>query len=281
MGVAFPVTDLEFASRLSFFLWSSIPDDELLDAAAAGKLRQPAVLDAQIKRMLADPRSESMVTNFAAQWLFLRDLEVKEADLFLFRDFDLVLRKDLERETELFLNSILRENRPMTDLVAAKYTFLNERLAKHYEVPNIQGSYFRKVTFPADSPRGGLLGQASVLMLTSTSTRTSPVVRGKYILDNLLASPPPPPPPNVPSLKTEGKSSDEQLSMREAMTLHRASPPAPLPRQNGSHRILHGELRRRGPLARRRLQREENRRGRPTRRWHQVHGYGRPQGHPS
>lgn len=223
-GVAYPVTDLELASRVSFFLWSSIPDDELLDAAIAGKLRQPAVLQQQINRMLSDPRSESMVNNFAAQWLFLRDLEVKEADLFLFRDFDEVLRKDLARETELFLDSILREGRPITDLITAKYTFLNERLAKHYEIPNIQGSYFRKVTFPADSPRGGLLGQASILMITSTSTRTSPVVRGKYVLDNFLASPPPPPPPNVPSLKTEGKTTDEPLSLREAMTLHRASP---------------------------------------------------------
>lgn len=223
-GVAFPVTDLELASRLSFFLWSSIPDDELLDTAIAGKLRQPGVVEQQVKRMLADPRSESMVNNFASQWLFLRDLEIKEADLFLFRDFDEVLRHDLARETELFLDSILRENRPVTDLITAKYTFLNERLAKHYEIPNIQGSYFRKVTFPADSPRGGLLGQASVLMITSTSVRTSPVVRGKYVLDNFLASPPPPPPPNVPSLKTEGKTTDEPLSLREAMTLHRASP---------------------------------------------------------
>ncbi len=224
VGVAFPVTDLELATRLSFFLWSSIPDDQLLDAAAAGKLRQSADLQAQVKRMLQDPRSEAMVNNFAAQWLFLRDLKVKEADLFLFRDFDEVLRQDLARETELFLDSILRENRPITELITAKYTFLNERLAKHYEIPNVQGSYFRKVTFPADVPRGGLLGQGSILMLTSTSTRTSPVVRGKYVLDNLLASPPPPPPPNVPSLKTEGKSSDEQLSMREAMTLHRQAP---------------------------------------------------------
>lgn len=222
-GVAYPVTDLELASRLSFFLWSSIPDDELLNVAIAGKLRQQDEMEKQVQRMLADPRSESMVNNFAAQWLFLRDLEVKEADLFLFRDFDEVLRHDLARETELFLDSILRENRPMTELISAKYSFLNERLAKHYGIPNIQGSYFRKVTFPADVPRGGLLGQGSILMLTSTSVRTSPVVRGKYVLDNLLASPPPPPPPNVPALKTEGKTTDEPLTMREAMTLHRAS----------------------------------------------------------
>jgi mono/diheme cytochrome c family protein len=223
-GTAYPVTDLELASRLSFFLWSSVPDDELLDAAVAGKLRQSAVMEQQVKRMLDDPRSESLVNNFAAQWLFLRDLEVKEADLFLFRDFDEVLRHDLQRETELFLDSILRENRPVTELLTAKYTFLNERLAKHYEISGIQGSYFRKVTFPADVPRGGLLGQGSVLMLTSYSTRTSPVIRGKYVLDNLLAAPPPPPPANVPSLKTEGKTSDEPLTMREAMALHRQAP---------------------------------------------------------
>jgi len=223
-GVAYPVTDLELATRLSFFLWSSIPDDQLLDAAIAGKLRQPAEMQAQVKRMLQDPRSETMVTNFAAQWLFLRDLESKEADLFLFRDFDEVLRHDLQRETELFLDSVIRENRPVTELITAKYTFLNERLAKHYDIPNIQGSFFRKVTFPADVPRGGLFGQGSLLMITARSTRTSPVVRGKYVLDNFLAAPPPPPPPDVPSLKTEGKTSDEQLSMREAMTLHRAAP---------------------------------------------------------
>jgi mono/diheme cytochrome c family protein len=222
-GVAYPITDLELASRISFFLWSSIPDDELLNLAAAGKLRQPGVVEQQVKRMLADPRSESMVDNFAAQWLFLRDLDVNEADLFLFRDFDLVLRHDLGRETELFLDSILRENRPVTELITAKYSFLNERLAKHYGIPNIQGAYFRKVTFPPDVPRGGLLGQGSILMITSKSTRTSPVVRGKYVLDNFLAAPPPPPPANVPSLKTEGKTTDEPLSLRDAMALHRAS----------------------------------------------------------
>ncbi|MEP6961916.1 MAG: DUF1592 domain-containing protein, partial [Acidobacteriota bacterium] len=223
-GVAYPLTDLELASRISFFLWSSIPDDELLDAAASGKLREPAVLEAQVKRMLADARSESMVSNFASQWLFLRDLQVNEADLFMFRDFDEVLRADLGRETELFLSSVLRENRSVLELLSANYSYLNERLAKHYEIPGIQGSYFRKVTFPAGSPRGGLLGQGSILMITSKSTRTSPVVRGKYVLDNLLAAGPPPPPANVPSLKTEGQTTDEQLSMREAMTRHRADP---------------------------------------------------------
>lgn len=224
VGTAYQLSDLELASRISFFLWSSVPDEALLTAASNGTLRKPGVLEAQVKRMLADPRSESMVNNFASQWLFLRDLEKKDVDLFLFRDFDEVLRADLQRETELFLDSILRENRPVTELISAKYSFLNERLAKHYEIPGIQGAHFRKVTFPADVPRGGLLGQGSILTIRSYATRTSPVLRGKYVLENLLASGPPPPPPNVPSLKTETANSDVQLSMREAMTLHRASP---------------------------------------------------------
>jgi mono/diheme cytochrome c family protein len=218
------IGDLELASRLSFFLWSSIPDDELLNLAIAGKLKQPDVLEKQVRRMMADARSDSLVTNFAAQWLFLRDVEVKQPDLFLFRDFDDGLRRSFERETELFLDSILRENRSVKELLTANYTFLNERLAEHYGIPNIRGSQFRRVTFPEGSPRGGLLGQGSVLTLTSYSTRTSPVLRGKYVLENLLASPPPPPPPNVPSLKTEGNKSGEELSLREAMVQHRAQP---------------------------------------------------------
>jgi mono/diheme cytochrome c family protein len=223
-GSTYKLSDLELASRLSFFLWSSIPDDELLNLAIEGKLKQPEVMAKQVRRMMADPRSESLVTNFAAQWLFLRDVEVKEPDLFLFRDFDEGLRKSFERETELFLDSILRENRSVKELLTANYTFINERLAEHYGIPNILGSQFRRYTFPEGSPRSGLLGQGSVLTLTSYSTRTSPVLRGKYVLENLLASPPPPPPPNVPSLKTEGNKSGEQLSLREAMVQHRANP---------------------------------------------------------
>jgi hypothetical protein len=223
-GSTYKISDLELASRLSFFLWSSIPDDELLNLAAAGKLKQPEVLEKQVRRMMADARSESLVTNFAAQWLFLRDVEVKQPDLFLFRDFDEGLRTSFERETELFLDSILRENRSVKELLTANYTFLNERLAEHYGISNIKGSQFRRITFPEGSPRGGLLGQGSVLTLTSYSTRTSPVLRGKYVLENLLASPPPPPPPNVPSLKTEGNKSGEELSLREAMVQHRAQP---------------------------------------------------------
>jgi mono/diheme cytochrome c family protein len=221
-GSIYRVGDFELASRLSFFLWSSTPDDELLDAAAAGTLRQPEALRRQVTRMLADPRSRSLVTNFAAQWLFLRDVETKEPDVYLFRDFDEGVRAAFVRETELFLDSILRDNRNVLELLTADYTFLNERLAKHYGIPQITGSHFRRVTLPKGSPRRGLLGQGSILSITSYSTRTSAVLRGKYVLENLLASPPPPPPPNVPSLNTE--SSGKPLSMKEAMQLHRANP---------------------------------------------------------
>jgi mono/diheme cytochrome c family protein len=216
------VGDFELASRLSFFLWSSMPDDELLDAAAAGTLRRADVLRRQVTRMLADPRSRSLVTNFAAQWLFLRDVESKEPDVYLFRDFDEGVRAAFVRETELFLDSVLRGNRSVLELLTADYTFLNEPLAKHYGIPQITGSHFRRVTLPAGSPRRGLLGQGSILSITSYSTRTSAVLRGKYVLDNLLASPPPPPPPNVPSLNTE--QSGKPLSMKEAMQAHRANP---------------------------------------------------------
>jgi mono/diheme cytochrome c family protein len=216
------VADFELASRLSFFLWSSMPDDELLDAAAAGALRKPDVLRRQVTRMLADGRSRSLVTNFAAQWLFLRDVESKEPDVYLFRDFDEGVRAAFVRETELFLESILLGNRSVLELLTADYTFLNEPLAKHYGIPQITGSHFRRVTLPAGSPRRGLLGQGSILSITSYSTRTSAVLRGKYVLDNLLASPPPPPPPNVPSLNTE--QSGKPLSMKEAMQAHRANP---------------------------------------------------------
>ena len=224
IGVA-PVSDVELASRLSFFLWSSIPDDELLQIAADGRLNDPKVLRAQVQRMLADPRAESMVTNFAAQWLYLRDVEAKEPDIFLFPDHDVALRRALERETELFVGSVLRGSGNVVDLLTARYTFLNERLAKHYGVPNVYGTFFRRVDFGADSPRGGLLSQGSLLTVTSYSTRTSPVLRGKYVLDNLLASPPPPPPADVPALKTEDdQAGGAPLTMRAAMVKHRANP---------------------------------------------------------
>jgi hypothetical protein len=218
------VSDLELASRLSFFLWSSIPDDRLLDLAEKNKLHDPGVLQSEVRRMLADPRSEALITNFAEQWLYLRDIEAKQPDEILFPEFDQTLRVALRQETELFLSSVFRENRSLLDLLSANYTFLNERLAQHYGIPGVRGSYFRRYTFPPGSPRGGLLGQGSFLTITSYSNRTSPVLRGKWVLQNLLASPPPPPPPDVPSLKTEGKEPGKTLTMREAMTAHRANP---------------------------------------------------------
>jgi len=214
----------ELASRLSFFLWSQGPDDELLKLAESGRLRDPQVLERQVRRMLADPRSESMVPNFAAQWLFLRDIDAKLPDEILFADFDETLRQALRRETELFVDSVFRENRSVLDLLTANYTFLNERLARHYGIPNVKGSYFRRVALPDDSPRGGLLGQGSILTITSYATRTSPVLRGKWVLENLLSSAPPPPPPDIPALKTEGAEPDKPLTMREAMARHRANP---------------------------------------------------------
>ena len=222
-GTPYRVSDLELASRLSFFIWSSIPDDELLDAAAAGRLKDPKVLEQQVRRMLADRRSESMVSNFAAQWLYLRDIAAKQPDEILFADFDETLRAAMLRETELFIDSVFRENRSVLDLLTANYTFLNERLARHYGVPNIRGSWFRKVTFPEGSVRGGLLGQGSVLTITSYSTRTSPVLRGKWVLENLLSAAPPPPPADVPALKTE-TAPGKPLTLRDAMTQHRAAP---------------------------------------------------------
>lgn len=223
-GSVYRVNDLELASRLSFFLWSSIPDDELLELASSGLLDDRPILEQQVKRMLADPRAESLVTNFAAQWLFLRDVEQKQPDVLLFPDFDDGLRFGFEKETELFIDSILREKRSVLELLSANYTFVNDRLAKQYGIPNIEGSYFRRYTFPEGSPRGGLLGQGSILTLTSYSTRTSPVLRGKWVLENLLSAAPPPPPPNIPALKTEAAEPGKTLTMREAMTQHRANP---------------------------------------------------------
>ena len=221
-NAAYRISDPELASRLSFFLWSSIPDDELIAAAAAATLRDPGVLERQVRRMLADPRAEALVTNFAAQWLYLRNLPAVSPDFIVFPDFDETLRRALREETELFFDSIIREDRSVLDLLTADYTFLNERLAKHYGIPNVYGSHFRRIDLPPGSPRGGLLGQGSILAVTSYATRTSPVVRGKWILENLLGTPPPPPPANVPPLSDEG--SDAVLSMRERMVEHRRNP---------------------------------------------------------
>jgi hypothetical protein len=222
-GKVYRLSDIDLASRLSFFLWSSVPDDELLDVASRGGLKDPAVLEQQVRRMLADPRSEALVTSFAEQWLYLRNLAAFNPDPRLFPDFDDNLREAFRRETELFFENVKNEDRSMLDLLRADYTFLNERLAKHYGIPNVYGSHFRRVTLPAGSPRGGLLGQASILSVTSYANRTSPVQRGKWVLENILGMPPPPPPPNVPPLKDNGIGG-KVLSMRERMVEHRANP---------------------------------------------------------
>jgi hypothetical protein len=223
-GTLARVGDVELASRLSFFLWSSIPDEPLLELAAADRLHEPRVLEGQVRRMLADPRADALVTNFAAQWLYLRDLETKRPDEILFPDFDVTLRQAMAREAELFIGSVFREDRSVLDLLRANYTFLNERLAKHYGIPHVRGSAFRRVTLPEGSVRGGLLGLGSVLTITSYSTRTSPVVRGKWVLENLLSSAPPPPPPDIPSLSTDGDEREKPLTLRDAMLRHRANP---------------------------------------------------------
>ena len=220
-NTVYRISDLNLASRLSFFLWSSIPDDELLAVAVAGKLHQPAVLEGQVRRMLADARSRALVSNFAAQWLHLRNLDSISPDMRLFPDFDDNLRQAFRQETELFFESILREDRSVLDLLSAKYTFINERLAKHYGIPHVYGSRFRRITLDENSWRGGLLRQGSILTVTSYATRTSPVLRGKFILDNLLGAPPPPPLPDVPALKDN--TVDGRLSVRERLTEHRSN----------------------------------------------------------
>ncbi len=218
-GKPYRISDLELASRLSFFLWSSIPDDQLLELAGANQLHQPAVLNTQVRRMLKDARSAAFVENFAGQWLRLRNIKAANPDTRLFPNFDDNLRIAFRRETELFFTSIIREDRSALDLIGADYSFLNERLARHYGVPNIYGSEFRKVTF-SNGQRGGLLGQGSVLLATSQPNRTSPVVRGKWILENLLGAPPPSPPANVPSLE----ETPVQGTLRQRMEQHRKNP---------------------------------------------------------
>jgi mono/diheme cytochrome c family protein len=218
------ITDLDLASRLSFFLWSSIPDDELLNAAVKNTLHTPAVLSQQVRRLLADPRSDALVSNFAGQWLHVRNVSMFRPSPELLFHFDDNLRQAFEEETDLFFGSIIRENRSVLDLLDADYTFLNERLAKHYGIPGVYGERFRRVTLPADSVRRGLLGQGSILTDTSRANRTSPVIRGKWILENIFGTPPPPPPPNVPELKDDGKNAGKVLPMREQMAQHRANP---------------------------------------------------------
>ena len=221
-GTAHRISDLELASRLSFFLWNSIPDDELLNLAIAGRLRAPGVLDTQVRRMVADPRVDSMVTSFTGQWLQLRNLDHLKPDLLLFPNFDDNLRQAFRRETELFFESIMRENRSTLDLLNADYTFVNERLARHYGIPGIYGGRFRRVTLN-DPNRRGLLGHASILALTSVATRTSPIIRGKYVVSNLLNTPPLPPPANVPLLEASAPK-DRPSTVREQLELHRTNP---------------------------------------------------------
>jgi hypothetical protein len=217
------LSDIELASRLSFFLWSSIPDDSLLDAAAAGRLKDPKVFSDQVARMLADPKSDALVRNFAGQWLRLRELEFKKPDARAYPDVDKNLLEALRRQTELLFDSVLREKRSVYDLLTADYMFVNERLARHYGLRNIYGDHFRRISLSSkDDVRGGLLGQGSILMVTSNPDRTSPVQRGKFVLD-MMGAPPPPPPPNIPELKVNN-SAGKALSMRESMAMHRASP---------------------------------------------------------
>jgi mono/diheme cytochrome c family protein len=221
-GAAHRVSELELASRLSFFLWSSIPDDELLNLAIGGRLRAPGVLDAQVRRMIADPRADAMMTAFTGQWLQLRNLDKVTPDLLLFPDFDDNVRQALRRETELLFTSLVRENRSALDLLNADFTFVNERLARHYGIPGVYGSHFRRVPV-TDPNRRGLLGHGSILSMTAVATRTSPVLRGKYIISNLLNVPPLPPPAVVPDLE-ESAHKDRPSTVREQLERHRASP---------------------------------------------------------
>jgi hypothetical protein len=214
-----PLSDWELASRLSYFLWSSMPDDELFDLAEAGRLNQPEVLEAQVRRMLADPKSRALVDNFAGQWLQLRDLDRLSPDPEQFASFDEPLREAMRRETELFFETIIREDLSILDFLSADFTFVNERLARHYGLDDISGDEFRRVDVPEG--RRGVLTQASILLITSNPTRTSPVKRGKWILENVLAQPPPPAPPDVPELEDEGELLG---SLRERMEQHRANP---------------------------------------------------------
>jgi len=219
-GAAFRVSDLELASRLSFFLWSSVPDDELLAVAAKGALSAPATLERQVRRMLADPKADALVTNFAAQWLYLRELQNARPDT---PEFDGNLRQSFQRETELLFRTVMREDRGIVDLLDADFTFVDERLARHYGIPGIRGSRMRRVALPPGSPRRGLLGQGSILTVTSAANRTSPVQRGKWVLENVLGAPPPQPPPGVETNIDGDASKVKAVSLRQRMEQHRAN----------------------------------------------------------
>ena len=220
-GAAYRLTDLDLASRLSFFLWSSIPDDQLREAAVRGVLKEPAELERQVRRMLADPRADSLVNNFAGQWLYLRELKNARPDS---PDFDANLRSSLQRETEMVFRTIVQEDRSVVDLLDSDFTFVDERLARHYGIPGVLGSRMRRISLPEDSPRRGLLGQGSILTLTSAANRTSPVVRGKWILENVLGAPPPQPPPGVETNLERDPEQVKATSLRQRLELHRASP---------------------------------------------------------
>ena len=234
-GRAYRVSDLELASRLSFFLWSSIPDDQLINVASQGRLSNPKVLEQQVRRMLADPRSDALVSNFGAQLLYLRNLPATSPDGVFYPDWDDELRQGFRRETELFFDSIKQEDRNVLDLLTADYTFVNERLARHYGIPNIYGSHFRRVTLgPELDYRRGLLGKGSFLSVTWTQNfRTSPVKRGVWVLENILGTPPPEPPPNVPALEDSSGGSGKILTLREQMTVHRKNQPCA-----GCHKLM-------------------------------------------
>ena len=215
---------MDLASRLSFFLWAASPDDELLTLAAQERLSDPAVLELQVRRMLADPRAEALSTRFASQWLRLQDAEDNEPEPYLYPDFTGQLREDLIRETQLLFDHLVREDRSLLKLFTADYTFLNERLAAHYWIPGVSGPDFRRVTYPDDSRRG-VLGHGSVLLLTSMSARTSPVLRGKWVMEVLMGTPPPPPPPNIPAFDdTQSAQDGRRLTTRERLEIHRANP---------------------------------------------------------
>jgi hypothetical protein len=222
-GQDYRISGVELASRLSFFLWSSMPDEELLELGAADRLRDPVVLAGQVRRMLDDPRADALAENFAGQWLYLRNLDELAPETMLFPDFDDGLRQSLRRETELFFGSIVRENRSAVELLTADYTFVNERLARHYGLPHVYGSRFRRVTLP-DQRRRGLLGQGSILFATSRPNRTSPVVRGKWILENIVGAAPPPPPPDIPALPEQSPAAARSSSVRDRLAAHRANP---------------------------------------------------------
>ena len=222
-GTVYALNDVELASRLSFFLWSTIPDKELMNLAINSQLSEPKVLEAQVARMLKDPKAVSLAADFANQWLYLRNLDGVEPNTRLFPNFDDNLRQSMQQETELLFGNIISEDRNVMELLSADYTFLNERLARHYDIPNVYGDHFRKVILPEGSPRVGLLGHGSILTVTSYATRTSPVMRGKWVLDNVLGIPPPPPPDDIPALP-ENQSEVIVLTMRKRMAQHRANP---------------------------------------------------------